>query len=181
MKKGIKVGVFAVILGTLSAGCGADAGSDEHVGESRAAVVGVDTFLYFRSNATGWGVDESTRLLPFAGVFARAVNVSQPWMLSTGDTAIVTQTNQLDGWGTSQTYSGAHSNPLLEPSIDTLVAQAPGGDAHFNVKYSSTGLQRVFVDPNSAPPRIGVEPITCPACPSELHCAILPNSQPTCQ
>src|SRR5262245_49537043 len=79
--------------------------SSESVGSVESAVIGADTHLYFRSNASGWGVDDSTRFVTnVAGVFFKRINVSESWMVSDVDTAVVTETNQLNGWGTSQTF-----------------------------------------------------------------------------
>ena len=67
-----------VLVGLLSSGCSAPAGPGEEVAQSQEAVVGVDTFLYFRSNATGWGVDDATRLLAFGrNIWARAYTVTE--------------------------------------------------------------------------------------------------------
>jgi hypothetical protein len=100
----------------------------------------------------------------------------------TGDTAIITETNQLNGWGTSQTFSGAVPKTVTEPAtgeaVFTPVTQPPGGDSHFTVKYSSSGPHRALFDPSNGTFHIG--PISCPQCPSELHCIINDNSLPTC-
>src|SRR3954468_5702515 len=51
-------------------------------GGAHQAVVGVDTYVYLRCNATGWNVDDATRLRQTADpyVFTLAWNVTQPWM-----------------------------------------------------------------------------------------------------
>src|ERR1044071_4944828 len=88
------------LAAALSSGCFMEmgsgvAGQDEPLTERQGAVIGVDEFVYFRSNATGWGVDESTRLFPFVApnLFSRVFNVTEPWMISDVDTATVTVTN----------------------------------------------------------------------------------------
>jgi len=185
----------AAVVGTaFLSGCLADAGSGGGAGadieERQGAVLGVDEFLYFRANATGWGVDETTRLFPFVApnVFSRLYDGIQTWMISDADTSIVTRTNQLDGWGTSQTFYGATSKrmvvPATTPATDTLTAQAPGGDAHFKVKYSVLGTHRVLVNFASTPPSIQIESAASACsifCPSGLHCELVPpNGRPTC-
>ena len=169
------MGVLLVVA-AISAGCsGAEVGSTEDAAESSAALVGVDTWLYFRSNATAWGVDDSTRLLPFvAGTFARAYNVTQPWMVSSGDSAIVTETNALNGWGTTQKSYGTAST-VNEPAFVLLTTQNT-----FTVKYAATGLKRVVVDPTVSPPTLTIQPVTCPNCPAPTHCVVAPNSMPSC-
>jgi hypothetical protein len=53
---------LALVAGGLSsAACTVATADQEPVGQVESAVVGVDSLLYFRSNATGWGVDETTR------------------------------------------------------------------------------------------------------------------------
>jgi hypothetical protein len=177
----------ALAAAVLASACIAETGrAEEEVVQQEGALLGVDEFLYFRSNATSWNVDESTRLFPFAGTgtFARLYAATEPWMVSDADTAIVTRTNQLDGWGTSQTFYGATSKRLVVPARDTLTAQAPGGDAHFKVKYPAVGSQRVIVSFASTPPTIQIDDgaTACSGvCPGGLRCVLLPPvGIPTC-
>jgi hypothetical protein len=189
--RAIRMVLGAAALAALHAGCIGDGTDGGEVVEMRqGAILGVDQFLYFRSNATGWGVDETTRLFPFVAptVFARLYNVTQPWMVSDADTAIVTLTNQLDGWGTSQTFYGATSKrlvvPALTPATDTLTAQVNGGDEHFKIKYPAEGECRVLVNFASSPPSIQIDTAASACtvnCPSPLHCALTsPEGRPTC-
>ena len=183
MKATSLLSAITLVAGTLSSGCSADVGPIEEVGQVEEAVIGVDTFVYFRSNATGWGVDDATRLLPFAGVWARRVDVLEPWMVSGGDTGIMTETNQLNGWGTSQVFSGPVPKSMVEPptgeAVAPLVVQPPGGDSHFNVKYVATGIHRVVYNTANSPPTIHIGTVSC-SCPSPLRCVVGPNSQPNC-
>jgi len=186
-KSRLSMGLFVVAAAAAaSGGCLADAGTVEEPEVRQSAVLGVDQFLYFRSNATGWGVDGSTILSSFGGgAFARTYNVTQDWMLSTstGDTAIVTETNQLDGWGTSQIFSGPASHLLVVPGNAPLVVQPQGGDAHFKVKYGVLGLHRVIVAASATPPFIQIdsEASACAGvCPAGLVCSLLPQGIPTC-
>src|SRR5215471_6424620 len=186
MKTAHALNVFTVVAVAWSASCMAERAETDEIGRTESAVVGVDTFLYFRSNATGWGVDESTRLFTFVGpnVFARTYSGIQPWMISDADTAILTETNQLDGWGTSQTFSGAASKRITVPGTDALAAQQPGGDAHFRVKYRDVGVHRALVNLGVSPATVSIESAAdvCATvfCPSRLHCELMTNGQPTC-
>ncbi len=169
----------------LAVGCSAQSGPDESLGRTQQADIAAGQVLYFRSNATGWGVDETTRLLPFVapGVYVRTFEVTQAWMISDADTAIVTETNQLDGWGTSQAFFGASPQPLVVPATEPLALQAPGGDAHFKVKYAALGLQRVLVNFAQTPPTIEIQSAVdaCSGvCPAGLVCALTQNGIPTC-
>jgi hypothetical protein len=185
-KRGLNISSLLAAVAAFSAGCLADADTpaDPQPELRQSAVLGVDEFLYFRSNATGWGVDDSTRLAPFGGgAFARTYNVTQDWMVSGGDTAIVTRTNQLNGWGTSQTFYGAATQPVVVPATATVVPQAPGGDAHFKVKYGVLGLHRVIVALSSTPPIIQIDSAASACagvCPAGLTCSLMSNGIPTC-
>src|SRR5215471_13218921 len=178
--------VLTIVAIAFSASCMAERGAPDEIGSTESAVVGVDTFLYFRSNATGWGVDDSTRLFAFVGpnVFARTYSGIQPWMISDADTAILTETNQLNGWGASQTFSGAKSKSITVPGTDALAVQPPGGDAHFRVKYRDIGQHRALVNLGVSPATISIESAAdvCATvfCPSRLHCELMANGQPTC-
>lgn len=190
---GFSTNVGILLMAIASTGASACIGgeegkeTDKETGEQtqarESAVLGVDQFLYFRSNATGWGVDESTRLSSFGGgAFARTYNVTQDWMISDADTAIVTETNQLDGWGTVQIFSGAPGGVVV-PGKATLTPEAPGGDAHFKVKYGVLGLHRVIVAASATPPFIQIDSAASACagvCPSGLVCTLQSNGIPTC-
>jgi hypothetical protein len=151
-------GLLATALALLSMGCAVETGTpDENVGQSEAALQS-PFFLYFRCNATGWGVDDSTRMTETSlGFFEITYDVTDSWMVSDADTCIVTQTNQLNGWGTEQAFYGpARTNLIVVPGGDFLNQQQPGGDEHFKVKYPALGdfhaianfLQgQVFIEP----------------------------------
>ena len=179
------IGWFVLaVTAAASPACIADGTPTDETEVRQSAVLGVDEFLYFRSNATGWGVDDSTRLAPFGGgAFARTYTVTQDWMISDADTAIVTKTNQLDGWGTSQTFYGASGGRMVVPGTATLVQQAPGGDAHFKVKYGVLGLHRVIVALSASPPFIQIDSAASACagvCPAGLTCSLMSNGIPTC-
>lgn len=178
MKSTIARGLLAVV-GLFGVGCSAEVERAESVAETQDAVVGVDTFLYFRSNASGWGADSTTRLLPFvqSGLFARAVNVNQSWMVNPGgDSAIVTETNQLDGWGSVSTHFTTSGGAVVEPATQSLTP----GSANFSVRYGALGTHRALVNTNVSPWTLTIEPVTCPVCPSPTRCVVNANSTPTC-
>jgi hypothetical protein len=174
------------LSGWMGLACTVNTTAAEPVEQASAAVIGVDTFLYFRSNATAWGADDSTRLLGFGApnVFAKRYEVTQSWMLSSPDTAVVTETNQFNGWGTSQTYSGAASKLIVVPGSDTLAVKSSEGAAQFAVRYRALGVHRVLVNASISPPTIAIESSAdiCASvfCPAELHCELMANGRPTC-
>ena len=147
-----------VISATLLASMGCSEALDaeeETLGQSSEAVVGVDTFVYFRSNATGWGVDDVTRLRATLdpNVFSTTFPVSQPFMVQNGDNAIFTETNQLNGWGTVQTFSGSSVTPLVVPG-----SAASTGTAAFVVRYPNLGLFQVKLNVATSPRTFTVQP-----------------------
>lgn len=133
------IGLSAIILAGLLSGCGANPNSDV-TATSSSAVVGQDTYLYFRSNATSWNVDSSTRFRPTMDpyVFSMLFDVKQDWMVTNGDNALFTETNQLNGWGTTQTNYGAVHGTVTVPGGDYL-----GGTASFTAKYPALGRYKV--------------------------------------
>src|SRR5689334_21252881 len=96
---------LAIALSVLSlVGCSAAAGEGDY-GSVDQAVLGKDTFLYFRCNATGWQPTPVTRLVASTtepGVFTLNYTVTQSWMVSNWDQCTFTETNRMDAWGTWQ-------------------------------------------------------------------------------
>ena len=188
MKGSIPKAVAACLLLAMAPAACLDAApvAGDDVVLQQSAVLGTDEFLYFRSNATDWGVDDATRMVPFAGpnVFSLVYSVTQSWMITGNDTAIVTRTNQRNGWGTSQIFYGASPKPVVVPGTAPLIAQSPGGDAHFGVDYSVLGTHRVIVNFAATPPTIQIDSqaSACSGvCPAGLTCSlILPSGIPTC-
>ena len=171
----------------MEMGSGA-AGDQELLTEQQAALIAPGQFVYFRSNATGWGVDESTRLFPFVApnLFSRIYNVTEPWMVSDVDTAVVTVTNQLDGWGTAQTFYRAFAGVLhVPPGGSPIGATSSGTDPHFKVDYSVLGVHRVitfFTNDVQQAILIESQATACAGvCPGGLVCSLLPPAGiPTC-
>lgn len=133
--------VLSTALGLFAAGCAFETGAPEDEVTTTQAGLTSPFFLYFRCNATGWGVDDHTRMTETSlGFFEITYAVRETWMVSDADTCIVTQTNQLNGWGTMQAFFGpARTKLIVVPGGDFLNQQQNGGDAHFKVKYPSLG------------------------------------------
>ena len=139
MQKLFKHVALAALTLSFGVGCTVETSSSEDLGQTSAAQSSF--FLYFRCNATGWGVDDDTRMEETSiGLFEITYDVTETWMVSGGDTCIVTQTNQLNGWGTAQSFFGlARAERVVVPGGDLLNGQLPGGDAHFQVQYPALG------------------------------------------
>lgn len=109
--------LIATSLGLGLGGCAVTA-EDGELGVTTQALIGQDTYLYFRCNATGWDVNAATRLTATADpyLFSLVFDVDEPWMVTNGDSCVFTETNQLDGWGTVQTqYGSRDSQPIAVP------------------------------------------------------------------
>ncbi len=141
--KRLLLGTGALGLLCLSA-CSVES-AEEDVGTATQALVGVDTFLYLRCNATGWGADATNRLKPTADpyVFELTYNVNQPWMTGAGDQCVVTETNQKDGWGTSQKfYTTRNAAQVTVPGGQPLTL----GTQNFTVKYPQVGSYKLSIN-----------------------------------
>src|SRR5579885_1033016 len=93
--------VMAVPL--CAAACG---GAPADLATDRSAALPGSSYYYLRCNGTSWGVDEGSRLAGTGTQLTLTVHVTQTYMVQTGDTCQLTQTNQLDGWGTSHAQYG---------------------------------------------------------------------------
>lgn len=148
MKKPSVVGMLAVAVASASAlttGCSHEIASEGEAADAQhQSAIGQDEFLYFRSGASGWTVDNATRLRRTLDpqVFKATYAVTQSWMLS-GDNSIFTKTNQLNGWGTQQTTYGSTVNPVVVPGGGSLNPANPNG---FSVRYPSVGKYQVSVN-----------------------------------
>jgi murein DD-endopeptidase MepM/ murein hydrolase activator NlpD len=141
-------------LAATGTGCGSEevAGGESDAVTSQA-VVGQQTFLYFRCNANGWNLDASTRLVSGSspGTWTVAYDVAEAWMTTGWDTCTLLETNQFNGWGTQQTfYDKSGQQQLTVPSAargsGQYVLARPGQDYHFNVRYPALGRYRMTVN-----------------------------------
>jgi hypothetical protein len=108
-----------------------------------AAPVSAAEYHYLRSNSSSWGVSDQTRMVPIAPqIFELSFNVSQPWMVSTGDDVVLTTTPQLNAWGDwqrDQLVGGGGT--WLAPLAGALYPPYAGA-THFSAKYPATGRYR---------------------------------------
>jgi hypothetical protein len=113
------------------------------------ALLNADAFLYLTCNATGWNPIEANRLKSTGdpAVFTLSYQVTQPWQVSSPDQCAFLSTNELNGYGTSQTrYTGSHpSSPLIVPGSDSLVVSS----GNFPVKYPAPGTYNLSVNWNT--------------------------------
>jgi murein DD-endopeptidase MepM/ murein hydrolase activator NlpD len=93
-----------------------------------------------RCNGTNWNVGESNRFKPTAdpNVFALDYTISLPYLATQPDSCLFTETNQLNGWGTSQTNYQAIGGTLNVPGQRSLQV----GWQNILVRYPALGAYR---------------------------------------
>ena len=131
---------FSVALGG-ALGAVACSASDEPTTAQATQALSASDHFYLRCNTTGWNVDDATRLVPVTvdgQLRELEFEVTQPWMVTNGDSCIVTATNQLNGWGTQTTEFGITSSPLVVPGGTQLITW--GG--HFRIQFPELGTYR---------------------------------------
>lgn len=133
-------------LATLGCGSGAEPSESGRTASVAQGVVGQDEFLYFRCNATSWGVDASSRLQATSSpdTFTLTYEVTEPWMVTGGDNCTLTRTNALDGWGSQQSHFGLREgfSPLVVPDAAPL----SGNTQSMTVIYPELGDYTVSVN-----------------------------------
>ena len=129
----------AAALLLLLGACGSKAEGDETLVATRSAILGTDTHLYFRCNATGWEPGSATRLraTETPGVFRLSYEVKEPWM--TNDQCTFTETNGLDAWGTQQTHYGVRGGSQNISVPNTWPFELKNQPPSIAVTYPGTG------------------------------------------
>ena len=147
-----------LVLGLTAGACSGQGEQFVDTSGVEQAIVGVDTYLYFRCNATGWGADPASLLLPTEDpqVFELEYDVDQTWMLN-GDNCIFTETNQQNGWGSQQTF---YTTPAGASVAAPGGASFAPGSQGFTVTYPALGDYRIRV--NTALQSFSIEPAQAP-------------------
>jgi hypothetical protein len=151
--------VLAVpLFATACGGTPSDLAGDQSAPTSGALLS--SAFYYLRCNATSWGVDEGSRLAGTASQLSLTVHVTQTYMVQGGDTCQLTQTNQLDGWGTSASqYALTGTSRLVVPATAPVAV----GTSPFTVVYPHTGDFTATLDVAANTLTIGSPVSTTPA------------------
>jgi hypothetical protein len=125
-------------------------------------------YYYLRCNATNWSVGSSNRMTTATNGVSLSYAVSQNWMVTGGDQCVITRTNQLDGWGTSQTTlgTGTSSTLVVSASSAATVSLVSAGQ-QFTVRYPAVGRYQATFDPTTGKLRVGE-----PAPDTGLHGAV---------
>jgi len=139
-------GAMVCVALSVGTGCSSQTEPLEMLGKAQDELLNSDQYLYLTCNATGWNPVEANRLRSTSdpAVFTLAYPVSQPWQVSSPDQCSFLLTNQLNGYGTSQTrYSDSHpTTPVNVPAGDRLVTSS----ANFSVKYPAVGTYNLSVN-----------------------------------
>ncbi len=140
------------IMALTSVGCMAEL-DEEPMATAQSKLVDSGSYLYLRCNATGWGVDSRNRMVPGSASELLAIDyeVGLPWMITGSDTCTFVTTNQLDAWGTRQTFFDKGGSQLLEvpptgAGYGQLLVSPPGNDYHFGVRYPELGRYTATVN-----------------------------------
>jgi hypothetical protein len=115
-------------------------------------------YYYLRCNATGWGVASTNRLQATGNTgLSLSYSVNQAWMVSGGDQCVVTRTNQLDGWGSSQATLGTSSaTTLVVPNASSASTTLVAPGQQFTVRYPAQGQYQARFNPTTGELRISV-------------------------
>jgi hypothetical protein len=123
------------------------------------------SYYYFRSNATGWDANEDNMMIlnEATGLLELDYTVFASWMVNYGDQCIVTQTNEMGGWGSSQAFLGvAFGTPILEvPENGSASGTVTARGVNLGVKYPALGEYTATFDPETGELIIG-EPVDFP-------------------
>lgn len=140
-----KISRLVVAAPLLSIGCGNTTPSsapEESVTRSMSEALSTG-FYYLRCNATSWNVDETSRMTGSGSLLSLTIHVAQTWMVTNGDSCQLTLTNQLDGWGTSNTAFGlSGASRIVVPGA----APVTPTQTQFIVKYPQTGTFTATLD-----------------------------------
>jgi hypothetical protein len=146
LNRSVRVLAFSLVL--AGAGCGAHQDT-ELVGKSQSAVLGSDTFLYLLCNATSWDTNDRSLLVetaPGSGLFNLSYSIADDWLVNGADNCSVVETNQRDGWGSTQTryaFGNGESSLVTVPDSRHLT---PAQSSSFQVKYPAKGQFTVNVN-----------------------------------
>ncbi len=157
--------VGCAVIGMGLVACSGAEETDASVSSVSQAVVGVDEFLYFRCNATGWDVNDATRVTDPEddGLFSIEYDVTQDWMVTGGDQCVVTLTNQYNGWGSANSTYGAATSDVKVPPTTWDIGALNSNQAR--IQYPALGRYRATVNWEAG--TVTVEPVEDTTPPDE--------------
>ncbi len=109
-------------------------------------------YYYFTCNATGWALNDQTRLQcldPYCIDLALEYEVTEEWMVTGHDTCNLIRTDAYNGWGTRSESIGAYVEvPDREPVRNEMEAPSTArfyGSGPITVKYPRLGKYRIWL------------------------------------
>ena len=113
---------------------------------SSQAIADEELFPYLRCNATGWDVNDATKLVPTddPDIYVLEYSVTEEWMVSGFDQCILTITNSPDGWGTFQQFIGTASTVPIDVPGTWALDETSG--TYAQVSYPELGDYHATVD-----------------------------------
>jgi hypothetical protein len=150
---------FGLVFG-ISLFAGACGGRPSQLAGDESAALPGSSFYYLRCNGTSWGVDEGSRLAGTGSQLSMTIHATQTYMVQSGDTCQLTQTNQLDGWGTSTSQYGLSGTTRL---VVPATAPVAVGTTQFTVRYPQTGDFTATLDLSASTLTIGSAVSTTPS------------------
>jgi outer membrane protein assembly factor BamB len=120
-------------------GCGQEHDALHVVDGAPSAQALEQTFWYFRSNANAWDASDRTRLVATQNpnVLEVTYEVTQQWMVDSGDDAALTESGLLNSWGTWQNEFSVLESGQTAPLAAHL--ERKPGFTTFRIKYPALG------------------------------------------
>jgi hypothetical protein len=146
---GVRVSTFVALAATLGCNGVPGTGAQPAVSTTHGALLGVDTFLYLRCNATSWNLDDSSRFVetaPGSGLFTVSYDVAADWLVQSPDSCSLLETNQLNGFGTVQTYDQFRSDQASLVVVPDARALASAQSSNFQIRYPFKGRYTATVN-----------------------------------
>jgi len=143
------LGTFLALASTLGCIGPPATAAQQPVGVTRGAVLGTDTFLYLRCNATSWDVNDRSRFVetaPGSCIFTVSYDVAVDWLVQSPDSCGLLETNQLNGFGTVQTpyaFRSGQAPLVVVPDARALVAAS---SSNFQIRYPFKGRYTATVN-----------------------------------
>lgn len=153
MLDGRSLAFGTLFLAVQASACVANPGDEERTASATSAATSVDaSYYYLACNATGWQLNDSTRMHFEEGAYRISYDVTQPWMAVNGDQCAIVQTHTLDGYDASTTIFGAPS-PLVIPGGADLES-----GRGFAVPYPGLGRYNATLQNTNTVPFISIVP-----------------------
>ena len=119
-------------------------------------------FWYLRCNTTSWNLDDVSQLVDTddANVKTLVFEVTQPWMVTGGDSCSVVRTETEKQWWPGLTFFSSDTNPVIVDGGGTLVVSF----GQFGVRYPALGTYEFLLNTDDNTFTIGAVGTGGPTC-----------------